>query len=142
MPLRLAKLAFEAVVEMAMIRQLLINRAVVELLSSKLHVVVSSLHSNHVLEALHELFVFERLRNVVVRAAPENARTRLGHGRQQNDRDETIVCDRFDDFTHIDSAKTRHVELEDDEVDRLCANGVDGLLPTVRADDRQASRAK
>ena len=95
MPLRLAELAFEAVMEMAMIRQLLelfVNRAVVELVSSKLHVVVSSLHSNHVLETLQELFVFERLGNVVVRTTASLVRPAVSRPRSHVTSSPTSTC--------------------------------------------------
>jgi hypothetical protein len=146
-PLRFLEFVFEALMEVAVVRQcaeLLVQRRIAELFPGKLHVVVRSLHSKHVLNPRQELCVFERLRHVIVRsgAQPLDTRTEIARRREKNDRHEAIRGDGLDDFARVDAVQPRHLDVEHHEVDLLCANRVDRLLAVASRDHDQASRPK
>jgi len=73
----------------------------------KLDVVVRSLHPQHVNDARHELFVVERLRQVVVCASakPLNPPVQIPWSREKKNWDEAILGDRLDDFAGINSVE-------------------------------------
>jgi hypothetical protein len=144
-PLRFGELARETLVKAAMIGQvteLVMVRRIPELVSSKLHVIVCSLDSQHVFETLYEGLVFERLREVVVRSGAQDTAAHIGCWRQKNDRDEAIVRDGLDYLAGIDPVQPRHVEIEHDQIDRLSSNRVNSLLATACSNHHQAARTK
>ncbi len=145
--LRLLELDREALVKKAMVRErakLLMEGRVSEFVLGKLHVVMGSLHPQHVLDAREKLRVLERFRDVVVRAGskPLNARALIVGRGKKDDRNEAILGDGLDDPARIDTAQAGHVDVEDNQVDWLGANRVDGLLPVAGLDDNQSPCAE
>ncbi len=130
---RLRKLALEALVEVPLVRkraELRVERRIPKLALCELHVVVGPLDPQHVVDAGQELRVVHRLRQVIVRSGPQalDPGARVSRRRQQNDGNEAVLGDRLDDAAGIDPVEPGHVDVENHEVDWLCAHRVDGLL--------------
>ena len=124
--------------------KLVVQGRIANLVLGKLHVVVCTFDPQHILDACQELRVLERLRHVVVRARaqPLDACAQVARRREKDDGDKAILGDRLDDPARIDAVEPRHVEIEDDEVDLLCANRVDRFLTVVGRDDHQPAGPK
>jgi hypothetical protein len=145
MTLRFVELAFQAFVEIAVIghrTELVVQRRVVELPLCELNVVARTFDAKHVFNPSEELFVIERLGDVIVRAGSQtlDSRTEISRRREKDDRDEAVLGDAFDDSASVNAAETQHVDVEEDEIDRLGTDGVDRLLTAAGQNDGESSR--
>ena len=122
--------------------ELIVKRRVVNRVLRELHVVVRALDSQHVFDARQELGVFERLRDVIVRAGSRALQSRFGvsRGGEKNHGHEAILGDRLDHLASVYPAQSWHVDIEHDEIDGLRAHRINGLLTVVRGDHGQALR--
>jgi hypothetical protein len=145
MTLRFVELAFQAFVEIAVIghrTKLVVQRRVVELPLCELNVVARPFDAKHVLDPSEELIVIERLGDVIVRAGSEalDSRTEISGSREKDHREEAVLRDALDDSARVDAAETRHVDVQEHEVDRLGTYGVDRLLTASGQNDGEPSR--
>jgi hypothetical protein len=145
MTLRFVELAFQAFVEVAVIghrTELVVQRRVVELPLRELNVVARSFDAKHVFNPSDELFVIERLGDVIVRAGPQalDSSTEISRSREKDHGDEAVLRDALDDSASVDAAQTQHVDVEEHEVDRRSADSVDRLLTASGQNDGETSR--
>jgi hypothetical protein len=133
MTLRFVELAFQLFVKIPVVghrTKLVVQRRVVELLLCELNVVARPFDAKHVFDSREELFVIERLGDVIVSAGSKalDARTEISGRREKDDGEEAVFRDALDDSARVDTAETPHVDVEEHEVDRLGTDGVDRLL--------------